>query len=220
MTTLGPSLTVTGDITSNEDITVHGTVKGTLTMQQGALVIAPAGKAEANVEGSTITVHGTVSGDLTATTRLDSSTDWRVRAATTTSFSTGSPWLGIAVTRVVRSWSDTLAISTVCSATPALVPVAVPPAQYQVEPGAAASGATGISAEAETVDTSTGWSSSCRCTATAATMSSGMRASTGQRRVRTASGAARRALTPAHLRPAAPPGRGPPRCGSGCGTGR
>jgi len=71
MTTLGPSLTVTGDITSNEDITVHGTVKGTLTMQQGALVIAPAGKAEANVEGSTITVHGTVSGDLTATTRLE-----------------------------------------------------------------------------------------------------------------------------------------------------
>jgi len=71
MTTIGPSLTVTGDITSNEDITVHGTVKGTLTMQQGALVIAPAGKAEATVEGSTITVHGTVAGDLSATTRLE-----------------------------------------------------------------------------------------------------------------------------------------------------
>lgn len=71
MTTLGPSVTVTGDITSHEDITVHGTVKGTITMQQGALVIAPAGKAEANLEGSNITVHGTVSGDLTASTRLE-----------------------------------------------------------------------------------------------------------------------------------------------------
>jgi len=71
MTTLGPSLIVTGDITSNEDITVHGTVKGTLTMQQGALVIAPSGKADANLEGSTITVHGTVSGDLSATTKLE-----------------------------------------------------------------------------------------------------------------------------------------------------
>jgi cytoskeletal protein CcmA (bactofilin family) len=71
MTTLGPSVTVTGEITSQEDITVHGTIKGTLTMQQGALVIAPSGKADANVEGSTITVHGTVSGDLTASGKLE-----------------------------------------------------------------------------------------------------------------------------------------------------
>jgi cytoskeletal protein CcmA (bactofilin family) len=71
MTTLGPSLTLTGDITSNEDITVHGTVKGTITMQQGALVIAPAGKADAKLDGSTITVHGTVSGDVTASTRVE-----------------------------------------------------------------------------------------------------------------------------------------------------
>ena len=71
MTTLGPSLTVAGNITSQEDVTVHGTVKGTITMQRGALVIAPQGKAEASVEGSTITVQGTVSGDLCATGRLE-----------------------------------------------------------------------------------------------------------------------------------------------------
>ena len=71
MTTLGPSLTVTGDITSNEDITVHGTLKGTLKMQQGVVVIAPAGKVEATVEGSVVTVHGTVSGDLAVTQKLE-----------------------------------------------------------------------------------------------------------------------------------------------------
>ena len=71
MTTLGPSLTVTGDITSQEDIIVHGTVKGTITMQQGALVIAPQGTAEASVEGSNITVQGTVSGDLSASDKLE-----------------------------------------------------------------------------------------------------------------------------------------------------
>jgi cytoskeletal protein CcmA (bactofilin family) len=71
MTTLGPSLTVTGDITSQEDITVHGTVKGTLTMQQGALVIAPSGKADATLQGAIITVHGTVTGDLSATVTLE-----------------------------------------------------------------------------------------------------------------------------------------------------
>ena len=71
MTTLGPSLTVTGDLTSQEDITVHGTVKGTIIMEKGALVIAPSGKAEAQVEGSVVTVHGTVSGDLSATEKLE-----------------------------------------------------------------------------------------------------------------------------------------------------
>ena|SRR5436190_2439679 len=71
MTTLGPSLTVTGDITSQEDIVVHGTVKGTITMQQGALVIAPQGAADASVEGSIITVQGTVSGDLSASEKLE-----------------------------------------------------------------------------------------------------------------------------------------------------
>ena len=71
MTTLGPSLTVAGDITSQEDITVHGIVKGTITMQKGALVIAPQGRAEAAVEGSIITVQGTVSGDLCTTGRLE-----------------------------------------------------------------------------------------------------------------------------------------------------
>ena len=71
MTTLGPSLIVTGDITSQEDITVHGLVKGTITMQQGTLLIAPQGKAEAAVDGSVITVQGAVTGDLSATTRLE-----------------------------------------------------------------------------------------------------------------------------------------------------
>ena len=71
MTTLGPSLTITGDITCQEDMTIHGTVKGTITMQQGTLVVAQTGTAEANVQGSTITVHGKVSGDLTATDKIE-----------------------------------------------------------------------------------------------------------------------------------------------------
>ena len=71
MTTLGPSLTITGDITSQEDMTVHGKVNGTIPMQQGALVIAPTGTADANVQGSTITVHGKVSGDLSASDKLE-----------------------------------------------------------------------------------------------------------------------------------------------------
>jgi len=71
MTTLGPSLTITGDLTSQEDMTVHGTVKGQINMQQGVLVIATTGTAEANVQGSKVLVHGTISGDIAVTERVE-----------------------------------------------------------------------------------------------------------------------------------------------------
>ena len=71
MTTLGPSLTVIGEITSQEDMTVHGRVNGQITMEQGSLVVAPTGSAEANLHGSKITVHGKVAGDINASERLE-----------------------------------------------------------------------------------------------------------------------------------------------------
>ena len=71
MTTLGPSLTITGEITCQEDMTVHGRVNGQITMQQGSLVVAPTGSADANLQGIKITIHGKVSGDITATERLE-----------------------------------------------------------------------------------------------------------------------------------------------------
>ena len=71
MTTLGPSLTIVGDITCQEDITVHGTVKGQITMTKGSLVVAPTGSADANVHGIRVTVHGKVKGDIVASERLE-----------------------------------------------------------------------------------------------------------------------------------------------------
>ena len=52
-------------------MTVHGRVNGLITMQQGNLVIAPTGSAEANLRGIKITVHGKVAGDITASERLE-----------------------------------------------------------------------------------------------------------------------------------------------------
>ncbi len=71
MTTLGPSLTITGDVTSQEDMTVHGKVNGKISMQSGALVIAPTGSADANVHGTKVTVHGKLAGDISATERVE-----------------------------------------------------------------------------------------------------------------------------------------------------
>ena len=71
MTTLGPSLTFVGEITCQEDITIHGKVKGQITMTQGNLVVAPTGSTEANLHGIRITVHGKVKGDIVASERLE-----------------------------------------------------------------------------------------------------------------------------------------------------
>jgi cytoskeletal protein CcmA (bactofilin family) len=71
MTTLGPSLTVTGEITCEEDITIHGKVKGQITMTRGTLVVAPTGSTDADVHGIRITVHGKVKGDIVASERLE-----------------------------------------------------------------------------------------------------------------------------------------------------
>ncbi|MGH9347576.1 MAG: bactofilin family protein [Vicinamibacterales bacterium] len=71
MTTIGPSLRITGDITSQEDITVHGRVKGHIHMQEGALLVAPNGHLDAEVRGGRITVHGTVAGNVAAAERIE-----------------------------------------------------------------------------------------------------------------------------------------------------
>jgi cytoskeletal protein CcmA (bactofilin family) len=66
MTTIGPSLVITGELTSQEDITIHGRVKGQIRMNQGTLLLAPAGHIEADVNGASVTVHGKLAGDVSA----------------------------------------------------------------------------------------------------------------------------------------------------------
>lgn len=71
MTTIGPSITITGQVTSREDMTIHGAVNGTITMEQGALLVAPGATVEANAEVGQMTLHGTFSGDIAATGRVE-----------------------------------------------------------------------------------------------------------------------------------------------------
>jgi cytoskeletal protein CcmA (bactofilin family) len=71
MTTIGPTLVIKGDVTSSEDITIHGKLVGKLQMQGGAVVIAPHANVEATAKGAHITVHGAFSGDIAATERVE-----------------------------------------------------------------------------------------------------------------------------------------------------
>jgi cytoskeletal protein CcmA (bactofilin family) len=71
MTTIGPSLIITGEITSREDITVHGRLKGQVRLDAGALLVAPTGTVDAHVQATRVTIHGTVAGDVAAAERIE-----------------------------------------------------------------------------------------------------------------------------------------------------
>ena len=71
MTTIGPSLVITGDITSQEDVTIHGHVNGHIRMREGSLVVAPKAHIDGDVHGTRITIHGTLVGNVTSTERIE-----------------------------------------------------------------------------------------------------------------------------------------------------
>jgi cytoskeletal protein CcmA (bactofilin family) len=71
MTTIGASLIITGDVTSREDITIHGQVKGGISMEEGGLLVGPGASVEAEVHGARVIVHGKFSGDIAAAERVE-----------------------------------------------------------------------------------------------------------------------------------------------------
>jgi cytoskeletal protein CcmA (bactofilin family) len=62
--TIGPSITINGDVTGDEDLVIQGRIEGTVTLKKHNVVIGPEGNVRANVHGRSVTVEGEVAGDL------------------------------------------------------------------------------------------------------------------------------------------------------------
>lgn len=62
---IGSSVTVTGNITGDEDLVVQGRVQGDVTLTTH-LTVEAGGAVEGNVDAESLTVHGTVEGDIQA----------------------------------------------------------------------------------------------------------------------------------------------------------
>jgi cytoskeletal protein CcmA (bactofilin family) len=69
-TVIGAGITIEGEITSDEDVVVHGTVRGKLIARE-AVSVEQGASVEADVSGSTLTVAGVLTGNVTATERVD-----------------------------------------------------------------------------------------------------------------------------------------------------
>lgn len=71
MTTIGPSLTITGEVTSQEDMTIHGRLNGKISVQGGSLLVAEKANVEAEAKVSRVTIHGSFAGDVAASERVE-----------------------------------------------------------------------------------------------------------------------------------------------------
>lgn len=68
---IGASLVIKGDLTSSEDMTVAGHVRGDVAVSDHSLTISPEGRVSGNIAARSVTVHGEVSGTIAAIQRVE-----------------------------------------------------------------------------------------------------------------------------------------------------
>jgi len=63
---IGPSITIKGDVSGDEDLVIQGRIDGKVNLAQHNVTIGSDGRVKADVHGRTVVVEGEVEGDLRA----------------------------------------------------------------------------------------------------------------------------------------------------------
>src|SRR4051812_11261732 len=71
MTSIGSSVVITGELVSDEDLTLDGRVVGHVHVREATLTIGEAARLEADVRGTRVIVRGNVKGSIAATERIE-----------------------------------------------------------------------------------------------------------------------------------------------------
>ena len=61
---LGPSISITGNLTGNEDLIIEGSVEGEIMVRDHKITISETGRVKADIYGRSICVEGQVDGNL------------------------------------------------------------------------------------------------------------------------------------------------------------
>lgn len=69
-TIIGQGITIEGEITSDEEVVVAGTVRGKLTCE-GPITVDTGALVEADIGASSLSIGGSVTGNVTAADRVD-----------------------------------------------------------------------------------------------------------------------------------------------------
>lgn len=62
--TIGPSISIHGDVTGEEDLLIQGRIEGKIDLKQHNVTVGPNGKVKADIYGRTVTIEGEVEGSL------------------------------------------------------------------------------------------------------------------------------------------------------------
>jgi cytoskeletal protein CcmA (bactofilin family) len=71
MTTIGRSVTISGELVSGEDLVIQGRVKGPVTVREGTLTIEEHARLDGDVRGPRVVIRGHVRGSVTASARIE-----------------------------------------------------------------------------------------------------------------------------------------------------
>ncbi|MBX3184127.1 MAG: polymer-forming cytoskeletal protein [Polyangiaceae bacterium] len=69
-TVIGEGLSIDGELASEDEVVVHGSLRGTLTTA-GVVSVGTEGTVEADVEAASLSVAGRVTGNVNAADRVD-----------------------------------------------------------------------------------------------------------------------------------------------------
>jgi cytoskeletal protein CcmA (bactofilin family) len=64
--TIGPSITVKGEVSGDEDLLIQGRVEGSINLKERAVTVGQDGHVKADIEGRVVSVQGKVEGNLHA----------------------------------------------------------------------------------------------------------------------------------------------------------
>jgi cytoskeletal protein CcmA (bactofilin family) len=71
MTTIGPSAIIIGDVSSDEDLFIDGSVRGHIIMRQASLTVGPHAHIDGHIRGMRVEVQGAVQGTILASERVE-----------------------------------------------------------------------------------------------------------------------------------------------------
>jgi cytoskeletal protein CcmA (bactofilin family) len=71
MTVLGASISVRGEITSEEDLTIDGAVDGPISVRNATLTAGPRARLTGDVRAARVIIEGCVRGKVSATERIE-----------------------------------------------------------------------------------------------------------------------------------------------------
>ena len=86
---LGRSMTIKGELTASEDLTLHGQMDGRVTLPEHTLTIGPEADIRAEINAGAVVIMGTVVGNITASKRVE------IRATGSVTGDISSPGLAI-----------------------------------------------------------------------------------------------------------------------------